>query len=708
LNSMNDVTPRTDMEMEWLIHELQVHQIELEMQNEEIEHIRSKLDVGLERFSKSSESYDSAPIGFVSIDRDGIIRKINRIAADLFGVERFRLINRPFDLFIPAEVRSTFKAFQERIFSGTAKEAFELTLLGNRDASVAVTVNATVSEDGKEWLAVLTGITEPKKMAETLRESETNYRALFENAVVAITQVDARGNFLRVNSTFEELIGYTREELKSMNVREIMHPDYLEQTREIVAKQINGEINHFSLEQYYVRKDGSLRWGEMRSTSIRDDQGRLLSAVVAIIDRTKRKQAEEALAKNEALYRNLFENASIGMFQSTLDPGRFLRVNSAYAKMLGYESPEDLMSTVTDIGMLHVDPEDRNALLAAMEQQDWFYGEYPRFRKDGSTMIGKVAIRRVLKPDGTIDYLEGIVEDVTKRKQAEEERKKYFEEIADLYENAPCGYHSLGKDGMVIRMNDTELSWLGYSREEVIGKVKYADLLAPEGVKAFQHGFALMKEKGTVLDMESTLLRKDGTSFPILLNATAIFDEDGSYRMSRTSVFDNTERKRADAVLQKRDRELREKTKTLEEVNATLKVLLKNMETDQEELKERFLTNIKEQVLPYLDKLKKTPLNEVQKGFIKSTEVYLDEIASPFVQKLTSSYLNLTKKEVQIAVLVKEGKTSKEIAELVNVSKRDVDFHRGKIREKLGLRNKKGSLPVLLRTFSHEKHQKDD
>jgi len=139
-----------------------------------------------------------------------------------------------------------------------------------------------------------------------------------------------------------------------------------------------------------------------------------------------------------------------------------------------------------------------------------------------------------------------------------------------------------------------------------------------------------------------------------------------------------------------------------------LKVLLKNMEKNQEELKERFLTNIKEQVLPYLDKLKKTPLSEVQKGFIKSTEAYLDEIASPFVQKLTSSYLNLTKKEIQIAVLVKEGKTSKEIAELVNVSKRDVDFHRGKIREKLGLRNQKGSLPVLLRTFSHAGQQKDN
>jgi len=398
-------------------------------------------------------------------------------------------------------------------------------------------------------------------------------KALLGHTGVAIVHVDAQGNFLRANNTFVEFIGYTWDELKNMNAKDITHPEYIEQTRDLIAKQINGEIDQFTQEKYYIRKDGALRWGEMRSTPIRDEQGRLVSAVVAIINRTKRKQAEEALAENEALYRNLFENAPIGMFQATFDGVRFLRVNSAYATMLGYESPEELLSTVTDISALHVRLEDRSALLATLKQQDWFYGEFPRFRKDGSIMIGKVAIRRVLKPDGTMAYMEGVVEDMT-------------------------------------------------------------------------------------------------------------------------------ERRRAEVALKKRERELQEKTKTLEEMNTTLKVLLKSMEKDQEDLKERFLANIREQVMPTLDNLKKTPLNDVQKGFIEITESYLDEIASPFVQSLTSSYLNLTKKEITIASLIKEGKTSKEIAELVNVSKRDIDFHRGKVREKLGLKNQKGNLQILLRTFS--------
>jgi len=525
-------------------------------------------------------------------------------------------------------------------------------------------------------------------------------KALLGHTGVAIVHVDAQGNFLRANNTFVEFIGYTWDELKNMNAKDITHPEYIEQTRDLIAKQINGEIDQFTQEKYYIRKDGALRWGEMRSTPIRDEQGRLVSAVVAIINRTKRKQAEEALAENEALYRNLFENAPIGMFQTTFDGVRFLRVNSAYATMLGYESPEDLLSTVTDAATLHVDPEDRSALLATIKQQNWFYGEYPRFRKDGSIMTGKVAIRRVLKPDGTVAYLEGIVEDITERKRTEEELKKYLEEIRDLYENAPCGYHSLGEDGTILRMNDTELSWLGYSREDVIGKMKFTDLLPFDELETFCHTFPALKKQGRINNIESKLMRSDGGILPVLLNVMSIFDENGNYRMSRSSVFDNTERKRAEVALQKRERELQEKTKTLEEVNTTLKVLLKTMEKDQEDLKERFLANIREQVLPSLDNLKKTQLDEVQRGFVKSAEAYLDEIASPFVQKLTSSYLNLTKKEIQIAVLIKEGKTSKEIAELVNVSKRDVDFHRGKIREKLGLKNQKGNLQILLRSFS--------
>jgi len=531
-----------------------------------------------------------------------------------------------------------------------------------------------------------------------LRESENKYRTIFENTGT-VTIIDEEDTTISlVNAEFEHVFGYTKDEVEGKKswVDLILKEDLEQLMKYRHMRNIDPGMAPPSYELKMVDRSGRIRDFYATVAMIPGTKKRMAS----LVDITPLKETERALAKNQALYRNLFENASIGMFQSTFEPGSYLHVNSAYAKMLGYESPEDLMSTVTDIATIHVDPNDRATLIAALEQQDWHYAEYPRFRKDGSIMFGKVSIRRVLKSDGTIDYIEGIVEDVTELKRAEEERKKYIEEIRDLYENAPFGYHSLGEDGTVLRMNKTELEWLGYSRDEVIGKMKYSDFLIPEGKEIFQHNFPILKKQGWISNIENKLVRRDGSVLPIILNATAIYDENGKYLMSRASAFDNTERKKAEEALIKSERELRIKARNLLEVNTTMKVLLDTMEKDQEELKERFLTNVKAQVLPYLEKLKKTPLNDVQKGFIKTAEAYLDEIASPFVQKLTSNYLNLTKKEIQIAALIREGKTSKEIATLLNAKQRVIDFHRENIRKKLGLNNKKESLAILLRSFS--------
>ncbi len=120
---------------------------------------------------------------------------------------------------------------------------------------------------------------------------------------------------------------------------------------------------------------------------------------------------------------------------------------------------------------------------------------------------------------------------------------KANEETSDLYNNAPCGYHSVGPDGTVLRMNDTELHWLGYTRDEIIGR-KWSDLLTPSSLLKFRHCFPVLKRQGWIKDLEYELIRKDGTVLPVLLNATAVMDAEGAYVASRSSIFDITERKR--------------------------------------------------------------------------------------------------------------------------------------------------------------------
>ena len=134
-----------------------------------------------------------------------------------------------------------------------------------------------------------------------------------------------------------------------------------------------------------------------------------------------------------------------------------------------------------------------------------------------------------------------------------EELHNSNEVIKDLYNNAPCGYHSLDKDGFIILINDTELRWLGYSREEIIGTVRFRDLLTDSSQKLFEEKFSTFKEQGWISDLEFEMVRKNGTVLPVLLNATAITDSDGNYVMSRSTTFDITERKRVEDALQQRE-----------------------------------------------------------------------------------------------------------------------------------------------------------
>ena len=127
-----------------------------------------------------------------------------------------------------------------------------------------------------------------------------------------------------------------------------------------------------------------------------------------------------------------------------------------------------------------------------------------------------------------------------------------------------------------------------------------------------------------------------------------------------------------------------------------LKVLLKKREEDKTELEEEILFNVRKLVAPYLEKLQRTGLDKRQKAYISILESNLNEIISPFSRRLSSMHLNLTPTEMEVANLVKNGKTTKEIAEFLNVSSHAIDFHRRNIRRKLGIQNKKANLRIHL------------
>ncbi len=135
------------------------------------------------------------------------------------------------------------------------------------------------------------------------------------------------------------------------------------------------------------------------------------------------------------------------------------------------------------------------------------------------------------------------------RREAEAEVRKLAAEIQDLYDNAPCGYHSLDSEGIVIRMNQTELRWLGYVAADVIGVKHFAELLHPTSLEAFENDFLRLKQKGAFHDREYALVRQDGSILPVLASGSAVPDATGHDLLSRITVFDYTERQRTEARL---------------------------------------------------------------------------------------------------------------------------------------------------------------
>ena len=162
-------------------------------------------------------------------------------------------------------------------------------------------------------------------------------------------------------------------------------------------------------------------------------------------------------------------------------------------------------------------------------------------------------------------------------------------QVYDLYENAPCGYHSLDATGLFARINNTELKWLGYSRDELVGKKKFIDLLTPSSRDAFTQNFEQFKKNGAVRDLECSMLRKDGSILPVLVNATAIMDSSSNYMMSRSIVFDNTDHKRLEEQLrqsQKLDAIGKFAGGVAGDFNNMLSVILKHSQAALENMKE--------------------------------------------------------------------------------------------------------------------------
>jgi DNA-binding CsgD family transcriptional regulator len=201
-----------------------------------------------------------------------------------------------------------------------------------------------------------------------------------------------------------------------------------------------------------------------------------------------------------------------------------------------------------------------------------------------------------------------------------------------------------------------------------------------------ERGIARQRGEAVPQRYDIKAITRDGRTKWLDLVATAI--DYGGDTATLAMGYDITERKKVEQSLLTREQELQDRTQDLEEMNAALHILLKKREDDKAALEEKMLLNVKQLIEPYLHNLQQTRLSARQSSLLNIILANTEEIISPFARNVTNIYNKLTPKELQIADLIKQGKTTKEIAGIMSSSVRTVEFHRSNIRQKFGLKGK--------------------
>lgn len=237
-----------------------------------------------------------------------------------------------------------------------------------------------------------------------------------------------------------------------------------------------------------------------------------------------------------------------------------------------------------------------------------------------------------------------------------------------------CAGDILGKGNL-----DYSLPFYGSRRPTLV------DLVLKQNKKFEENNYFYLKRlERQFLIAETDLLTVNNKNVFLWGKAGPLFDTEGNIIGAIETVRDITERKQMELDLQKRESDLKAKTHELKDLNAALRVLLKQRDDDRAFVEEKLLCNIKLLILPYVDKLK-GQTDSRGKSYLNVLESNLRDIISPFAQKLSTQHLILTNKEVQIANFIKEGLSTKEIANLLNVSEAAINLHRYRIRQKLSL-----------------------
>jgi len=407
---------------------------------------------------------------------------------------------------------------------------------------------------------------------------------------------------------------------------------------------------------------------------------------------TKGQRAQDAVRQIENEYRTLVKHLPQKVFYKDKD-SVYLFCNENYARDLKIE-PEEIKGK-TDFDFFPKELADKyraddRAIMASGEPRD-IEEHYMQDQKEVYVHTIKSPVK---DEQGHVTGVWGIFRDITRRRRCEHLLSQSEKRLRALVDASTESTFLMRTDGTVLVANQTVCKRLGTRPDDLIGTNIYD--MVPRHVAKHRKVFA----DRAIRSGEPVYFEDERNGRVIASTVYPVFDQHSKVRHLAIYGTDITEDKQAREALRQREAALESRKNELEEVNTALKVLLKQREGDKAKLEERVLLNVKRRVLPYVEKLKRSGrLHAQQTVCLTLLESNLNDLASPFGLKLSSKYFQLTPSEMEIAHFVKDGQSTKDIAEMLNLSTRTVEFHRANIRKKLGIKNERTSLRSHLQSL---------
>ncbi len=451
--SKKTILPKTNEELLRLVNELQTHQIELEIINEELEDSREDVEEGLKQYT---DLYDFAPAGYFNLKRDGTVCRANLTGSSMLGVDRAKLLNSRFGLFISEETRPAFNELLQKVFKSKIKTSCEVSLLKEGNELFYVHIDATAGIDGQECKMTMADITGRKRAEEVLRESELRFKQVSESAREWIWEVDSNCKYTYVSPVIKELLGYEAKELVGIKYfYDFFDPENKEEIKQAALGRFARKESIRNFINCKIHKDGRKIILSTTGIPILDKKNNLIGYRGTDVDITERLRAEETIKESEERFHSLFENSTIGLYRTT-PQGDILLANQTMIRMLGFDNMDELAQR--NLEQKGYEPDyPRSKFKSEIEKSGYIIGLVSKWtKKDGTTLDVHESAHAIRDSNGKTLYYDGTVEDITERKKAEEE----ILNLARFPSENPSPILRIARDGTLLFVNESGVSLL--------------------------------------------------------------------------------------------------------------------------------------------------------------------------------------------------------------------------------------------------------